>query len=258
MSRKNHQAVRTKELHANKQAKQRFLLRVTYLILILSLVSWGWSMLRNPSFFPLKQVEIRGQYKNTNPQEIKAILQPYLNIGLLRLNTTAIQQQLEELPWVQTAEISRDWPNKLIISLTQKVPLAHWHKKALITADGSVFFPPVATIPNNLPYLETPSLLIPQGIIILEQMNHSLARLNLQINKLIFTERQAVTLVLQSTTLQTPPISFKLLLGHNDIQERFNRFTDVFPKVFENRLNQVQYVDMRYTNGMAVKWKTEK
>src|ERR1700722_17424438 len=100
MSRKNKQAVRTKEVHANKQAKQQFLLRATYLILLLSIVVWGWSIVRNPNFFPLKQIVICGQYKNTNPNAIKAILQPYLNTGLLRLNTTAIQEQLEDLPWI--------------------------------------------------------------------------------------------------------------------------------------------------------------
>lgn len=252
MTRKKNQAVKTQELHANKEAKVRLLLRVTYLILGLSLILWAWSMMQSSNFFPLKQVIIKGEYSEVDPSAIKSILQPYLNTGLLQLKTGLLRQELQDIPWVQTAVLDRDWPNTLVIVLTEKTPVARWHNNALVTAEGEVFFPATNTIPKNLPELQTSSNLISEGIALLNQVKPSVASINLQVKTLVLTQRQTVSLVLQNASDRK---TIQVLLGEEDIQDRLNRFVSVYPKVFANRLEQVEYADMRYTNGMAVKWK---
>lgn len=262
MTRKKKQAVKTEELHANKAANIRFLLRVAYLTLGLSLILWAWSMMQSSNFFPLKQVIIKGEYNEVDPNSIKSILQPYLNTGLLQLKTGTLRQELQDLPWVETAELDRDWPNTLVIVLTEKIPVARWRNNALITAAGEVFFPPTDTIPKNLPVLETSSNLITEGIALLQEVKIAVASINLQVKSLILTQRQTLSLTLQSIPTTTDSAdsnsnqgTIQVLLGEEDIQNRLNRFISVYPKVFANRLNQVEYADMRYTNGMAVKWK---
>lgn len=262
MARKTNQAVRTQEIQADKDAKARFLFRVTYVILAISLVLLGWSMVRHSNIFTLKQVVINGQYNKTDPSDFKTILEPYLHTSLLQLKTEVLSQQLQELPWVAMAVVKRSWPNRLVIILTQKTPVARWHNDGLITADGDIFFPGVATIPINLPTLKTPADLIREAIALLMQARSTVVGVNLQIKELILTERQETTLILQTRDASSPkqnaaPLTIKVLLGQTDIQERLQRFIDIYPKVFANRLDQVQYADMRYANGMAVKWKQQ-
>ena len=47
----------------------------------------------------------------------------------------------------------------------------------------------------------------------------------------------------------------KINLGQQDVWQRWLRFMGVYQKVFAKYADSVNYVDMRYPNGMAVSWK---
>jgi cell division protein FtsQ len=44
-------------------------------------------------------------------------------------------------------------------------------------------------------------------------------------------------------------------LGRRDVEQRLARLVEVVTIVVSNRLNEVAYIDMRYSNGFAVGWK---
>jgi cell division protein FtsQ len=44
-------------------------------------------------------------------------------------------------------------------------------------------------------------------------------------------------------------------LGRRQIDERFERFMSTAVKVVSQRADDIQYVDMRYTNGFAIGWR---
>jgi cell division protein FtsQ len=44
-------------------------------------------------------------------------------------------------------------------------------------------------------------------------------------------------------------------LGRRQIDERFERFMSTAAKVVTQRADDIQYVDMRYTNGFAIGWR---
>jgi cell division protein FtsQ len=44
-------------------------------------------------------------------------------------------------------------------------------------------------------------------------------------------------------------------LGHEELLERVERFSHVYRKVIEERIAQVDHVDARYRNGVAVSWR---
>ena len=62
----------------------------------------------------------------------------------------------------------------------------------------------------------------------------------------------------------TPYLSWKLTLnngitlriGHKDILTRLIHFVKVYPKIVGDKSADVDYVDLRYPNGVAVRWKT--
>ena len=63
----------------------------------------------------------------------------------------------------------------------------------------------------------------------------------------------------------TPYMTWKLKLengmtlkvGHNDILTRMTHFVKVYPKIVGERAENIDYIDLRYPNGMAVKWKVD-
>jgi cell division protein FtsQ len=46
-------------------------------------------------------------------------------------------------------------------------------------------------------------------------------------------------------------------LGHEELLERVERFSHVYSKVIETRIDQVDHVDARYRNGVAVSWRSD-
>jgi cell division protein FtsQ len=48
----------------------------------------------------------------------------------------------------------------------------------------------------------------------------------------------------------------KMRLGYKDVLTRVSHFVKVYPKIVGERVSDVDYVDLRYPNGLAVRWKT--
>ena len=44
-------------------------------------------------------------------------------------------------------------------------------------------------------------------------------------------------------------------LGRRDVDERIDRFIHTASQVIAHRLNEITYVDMRYSNGFAIGWR---
>ncbi len=47
----------------------------------------------------------------------------------------------------------------------------------------------------------------------------------------------------------------RLALGDRDLAERIARFGNVYERALKHRIESVDYVDARYTSGLAVGWK---
>jgi cell division protein FtsQ len=47
----------------------------------------------------------------------------------------------------------------------------------------------------------------------------------------------------------------QLLLGRADSEQRLQRFVNTFTDGLADYIEQIEVVDMRYTNGLAVVWK---
>jgi cell division protein FtsQ len=45
--------------------------------------------------------------------------------------------------------------------------------------------------------------------------------------------------------------------GYKDVLSRLGQLVKVFPKMIGPRIGDVEYIDLRYPNGVAVKWKNE-
>jgi cell division protein FtsQ len=48
-----------------------------------------------------------------------------------------------------------------------------------------------------------------------------------------------------------------VVLGRDQVTERFERFVTVYQERLVSRANEVKRVDARYSNGVAVKWKPD-
>jgi cell division protein FtsQ len=78
-------------------------------------------------------------------------------------------------------------------------------------------------------------------------MSELIAGLGLSVRSLALSERQAWDLTLSN--------GIQVVLGKDNVYQRLQRFINVYPQVIGVRSSEVNYVDMRYPNGMAVSFK---
>jgi len=209
---------------------------------------WVWTKFSNPNIFPLNTAKIEGRFEHLEPHEIEKIIKPYVHRGFFTVSVSSVRQDLLEHPWVADASVSRVWPDVLRVRIVEEVPVAFWNNEGFLDKRGTLFKPVLKSIPAELPVLRGPEN---QEKVVLEHyqlMQDMVNSLGLRISWLEMSSRGAWELTLDN--------GMKLLLGRRDVVSRVRRFKGAYERVFGSRGSEVDYVDLRYTNGMAVNWKS--
>jgi len=215
-------------------------------VIFLGLLWWCSHLLNDPKEFPIKTIHIEAPYRHVHKAAIRDTLMPLVSGSFFTVNVHKIKEHLLALPWVGAVSIRRIWPNQLNITIEEKHPIARWDRRYLLTADGSSFIPNDQSYPDNLPNLQGPTDQAQQCLQAYKTMSRQLDPLSLQIVKLQLTKRQAWELTLDNGA--------RVNLGREDVPRRLVRFVHYYQKVFHIGKNQAEYIDLRYPNGMAVKW----
>lgn len=209
--------------------------------------AWGGQQLLDPQRFPLRTVRIESQLQHVAQTTIRETVRPFVGAGFLGVDVDAVRDGLESLPWVQSATVRRAWPDKLIVRVTEQQVLARWGQDGLLNTRGEVFRPKPEASWERLPLLRGPR---DTGRMVAEQyvaMQGMLKPLGLTITHLSLDERRALSLRLDN--------GLQLGLGRQDSDLRLLRFVRVFPQVIQPRLAAIESIDLRYTNGFAVRWR---
>ncbi len=225
----------------------RFFLSVLLLVLLVSGLLWVWSVLKNPQNFPINKVEIEATYQHIDPQTIQNAMASYVNSSFFAVDITSIKRQLLQLPWVYMVFVNRVWPDKIIVKITEQTAVAQWNSDSLLNSDGEIFTPSQSTFPGNLPALFGPEDQLKEIWLDYQQMNQALVELGLRITQVSLDKMGSWRLVLSN--------GINLVLGNTDIMNRFFMFIKVYPKVIGANGDRVKNIDLRYANGLAIKWK---
>lgn len=211
-----------------------------------TLVVVGMQWFSDPYRFPINVVEVKGDYRYLDRDQLESAVADHTGGGFFTVDVAAIRAAAEQLPWVYKAKVQRVWPDTLRLVIEEQQPVAHWRDAALLNVFGQVFEPKDTA---GLPVL--PGMAGPDGherkvLEIYRQASGMLAPLGLQVKEVGLDERRALSLVLDG--------GIRLELGRTDARLRLQRFVQVYPSVFEGQLQQLQRVDLRYSNGFSVYW----
>lgn len=242
-----HQATSKIEQQKRNEKRRRYLLRTSLLVLVVSILLWLGLKIWNPNTFPIRSVKIVGNYSHVDHQQLRQTILPFINNGFLWIDLAGLKNQLVQLSWIENVSVRRVWPGILQINIVEKKPIAHWNNVDLLAASGDTFNPGSFTASQPLPWLYGPPG--QQNAIWTDYIavNMILAPLKIRANWVALTSKQSWVIRLENGML--------LILGQEDPQARLLRFVSVYNKIFAANANQVSYVDLRYSNGMAVKWK---
>jgi cell division protein FtsQ len=110
-------------------------------VVLLALGGWAWWLLRHP-VFAIESIHVQGEVSRTNAVTFKANVMPRLNGNFFTLDLDAARQAFEAVPWVRSAVVHRDFPNRLRAVLQEHQPMALWGEEGastMVNLQGQVF-----------------------------------------------------------------------------------------------------------------------
>ena len=100
-----------------------------------------YSYLLSSSYFEIKETSVRG-LKELTEKDILTLAQVKPAQNLFAVNTGAIIRRISENPWVRNIYVGRELPNRLVLELQERDPLALLKKADniyLVDTEGTVF-----------------------------------------------------------------------------------------------------------------------
>jgi cell division protein FtsQ len=197
---------------------------------------------------PVQRISVTGELEHTQAQAVQDMVQPGLVGGFLSADLQQIQQQLEGLPWIYKASVRRKWPSALEIHVVEELPIALWGQDGFLNHEGGVFHSDKAVEWETLPRLQGPEGSAKSLVEKYQRLVEFLAPLDLAVEQLAVDERGQLEAVLTG--------GMQLNLGGEDFLERMQRFRKIYQSDLAARKAEVERVDLRYENGVAVAFKT--
>jgi len=198
---------------------------------------------------PIRTVEVTGRFQHVSPGEIEQVVaREVRGEGLLTVNLAAVSRAIEALPWVAGASVERDWPHALAVLVVEQVAAARWGADGLVNSKGELFATGVGHFPAGLARLSGPEGSEAEVTQRYLAMRQRLAAAGLAMTALRLDPRGAWQLDLAN--------GITVRLGRAQVDERFDKFMSAALEIVERRAGDISYVDMRYTNGFAIGWKS--
>ena len=168
--------------------------------------------------------------------------------GLVTVKLDAVQRAIRRLPWVDRASVQRAWPRGLRVTVVEQIAGARWGENGLLNTRGELFMSEARHVPAELPRLSGPigsetevaqRYMAVQGRLIEAGMRLTAVRLDAR-GAWEFDLDNGVT----------------VRLGRRQVDERSERFFATALKLLAQRSGDIAYIDMRYTNGFAIGWRS--
>lgn len=195
---------------------------------------------------PVNTVGIDGELKYIDRQQVIEVIRPHLLAGFVRVDLQEIQQELQNIPWVKEVSLRRQWPDRLEVRVTEQQPIAYWGDDGFLSQSGEIFRPQNMVELAQLPRLYAAD---EQAAAVIEHyrlLADLLREQGLQLNQLELDQQ----LSWQATINQR----IRLVLGKDRVMKKMQRFLTVYRQQLQQRMEQIDTIDMRYSNGVAVRW----
>jgi cell division protein FtsQ len=196
---------------------------------------------------PVHVISMDGSFQRVSPGQIEKAVAPFARAGFMSANLDDVQRAVEAVPWVDHARIARHWPNSLHVTVIEQTAAARWGESGLLNTRGELFVREASHVPAELPRLSGPDGTESQVAQKYLSVQGRMLEAGMRIAALRLDERGAWELDLDS--------GVTVRLGRRDVDERFDRFIRTTSQVIAHRMGEINYVDMRYSNGFAIGWR---
>ncbi|MDH3614150.1 MAG: cell division protein FtsQ/DivIB [Gammaproteobacteria bacterium] len=195
---------------------------------------------------PIRSIEIHGPFQRVTALQIEEAISDELEDGFVSADLGGIQRHIVELPWIDQAMVARRWPSRLRIDVTEQVPAAIWGKRGLLNVRGELFVRNARHVPAELPRLSGPENRSADVAKRYLEVRDRLIPVGLDLRRVHLDPRGAWDMTLQN--------GVEVRLGRREVDTRTELFLDIVADIITGRAAEIEYVDMRYSNGFTIGW----
>jgi cell division protein FtsQ len=99
----------------------------------------GYYLMNLPGAFPLRSVRLSVAPQNVAAEQVLRVLHTEVQGNLITVDIERLRHSLEQLPWVRSVNIRREFPDRLAVQLEEHQVLARWNNSGLVNRQGEVF-----------------------------------------------------------------------------------------------------------------------
>lgn len=198
---------------------------------------------------PITAVLVQGPFERVSAMQIEEALAEHVQDGFLSSDLGKIQGAAAGLPWVATASVQRRWPGSLVVRVVEQQPAACWGEDGLLNEAGELFVKGEVRLPAELPRLIGPDGSERRVASMYFTIQTQLEQRGLAALSLDLDARGAWSFRLNN--------GVAVRLGADAVEQRLARFFRALDNGVAVNSEQVAYVDMRYTHGFAIGWRTQ-
>ena len=219
------------------------------------LAAGGAWLLRQPAF-SIAHIAVEGDLSHTSAMSLRANLAPQLAGNFFTLDLEAARRAFEQVPWVRSAHVRREFPSGLRVQLQEHDVAAYWGAEGsatLVNSQGEVFEADAGDVEQDgLPRLlgaapERSAEMLGMA----RQLAPALAPLGSRLDQLELTGNSAWRVLLASGAV--------LQLGggtQDEVLERVRRLVSTLPGAAQQqgrRVDALEYADLRHDGGYALR-----
>jgi cell division protein FtsQ len=232
-----------------------------YAVLALVVVAAGLLWLVQRPVFAISHIRVvpadGTALRHTNAPSIRANAIPKLQGNFFTLKLDGARQAFESVPWVRHASVRREWPNGLLVEVEEHQVLGTWgsgETARLVNVHGEVFVANLAEAEDDARLLALAGPDGSEGDVVerLAQLRTWFEPMGVEPLSVALTDRYAWRARLSN--------NMHIELGREqneqdraDLEARVMRFVQAWPQVVAQWGKQIEYVDLRYSNGFAVR-----
>ncbi|MEH8019098.1 cell division protein FtsQ/DivIB [Rheinheimera muenzenbergensis] len=235
--------------------KQRPAFFAGVLFFLCAVAGLSWAMvaasdwLHSQQSAPVQEIRLYGDFQHIDAVALHQVLtQEYVG-NFFSVNVDQVQAFLLQQPWVYQVAVRKQWPDALVVVVTEQQPVAIWNQQQLLNDRAEIFDAPLQQLKTELPMLTGPQGSQQDALTMFRHMQGLLALHKFNAVSLGLTERFSWQLNLSN--------GVKLKLGREDTLKRVQRFIELYPVITKHKTDAVAEIDLRYDTGIAVRYSSE-
>ena len=198
------------------------------------------------SFFndqKVKEIVMIGNLNHANDKKISDTLNKLIGEKLYQVSLTDIKEELEEDPWLDTAQVIIRKPDVLVVRLIEFSPIYLWNDKVYIDKNGNKMIPQSYPIKKILKLRSNVSS-SNEAHNLYQDIQDILSKINLNV--------VAIHRDLDLLKIKTDKYNF--IVKHDVVERKLTEFTDIYDQFSSNIKNNFdpKNIDLRYPTGFAV------